>query len=79
VLQTVTPLCTAESERDCTLADEYTTIPTQKQPGFCPESNEVGTADSTTFYRQIKSTLNTKIENIFTLPDDNGNVGFSIN
>jgi hypothetical protein len=55
ILQTFTPECVAGPKRHCKLADEFANIPTNKRPGFCPQTNANGaTAQRTGLYRRMK-------------------------
>ena len=81
ILQTFTPECIAGTKRQCKLADEFASIPSNKRPGFCPQATSIGTAQRTRLYRQMKLTtppeLNTEITNILTLPDFDGKTDYA--
>lgn len=72
-MKTFVPECTAGPSMKCKLSAEYPTIlannPSKKQ-GFCPSMN--GTASRSRLYNQMKNTLNTGIDYLFTLPDESG-------
>jgi hypothetical protein len=72
-LRTFTPECVAGPTAKCKLSTEHPSIlagSPDKKLGFCPSTN--GAASRSRLFNQMKPTLNTAIDYLLTLPDENG-------